>query len=228
MENTVFDLTAAQESLLNAALTHVAFDGWSDACLKAAAVDAGIAPGLVRIMFPRGAVDLAAAYHRRGDREMVARLAASNLAGLRFREKVTLAVRLRLEVADRDVVRRGMALFSLPPHMATGAALVWGTADAIWTALGDTSTDVNWYTKRATVSGVYSATVLYWLGDESAGRAATWGFLDRRIEDVMRFEKAKADFRASPLAKILAGPLKLLDRIKAPASVPTDLPGQKG
>ena len=228
MENTAFDLTAAQESLLNAALTHVAFDGWSDACLKAAAVDAGIAPGLVRIMFPRGAVDLAAAYHRRGDREMLARLVTSNLAGLRFREKVTLAVRLRLEVADRDVVRRGMALFSLPPHMATGAALVWGTADAIWTALGDTSTDVNWYTKRATLSAVYSACVLYWLGDTSEGQAETWGFLDRRIEDVMRFEKAKADFRASPLARILAGPLKLLDRIKAPASVPDDLPGQKG
>lgn len=228
MENTAFDLTAAQESLLNAALTHVAFDGWSDACLKAAAVDAGIAPGLVRILFPRGAVDLAAAYHRRGDREMLARLAASTHAGLRFRERVTLAVRLRLEVADRDVVRRGMALFSLPPHMATGAALVWGTADAIWTALGDTSTDVNWYTKRATLSAVYSASVLYWLGDTSEGHAETWGFVDRRIADVMWFEKTKADFRASPLARILAGPLKLLDRIKAPASVPDDLPGQKG
>ena len=105
---------------------------------------------------------------------------------------------------------------------------MWGTADAIWTALGDSSRDVNWYTKRLTLSAVYSATVLYWLGDQSDGHADTWAFLDRRIEDVMRFEKAKADFRASPWGKMLAGPLKRLDAIRAPAAANDDLPGWKG
>ena len=228
MENNGIDPTATRESLLDAALTHVAFDGWSEAALKAAAADTGIDLGLARVLFPRGAVDLAVAYHRRGDRLMLERLAATDLSALRFRERVTAAVRYRLEAADRDAVRRGAALFALPQHMAMSAGLIWGTADAIWTALGDTSQDLNWYSKRAILSAVYSGCVLYWLGDESEGRADTWAFLDRRIEDVMRFEKTKADFRASALAKVLAGPLKLLDRIKAPAPVPADLPGQKG
>ena len=228
MENTGTELSAAQNALLDAALAHVVFDGWSEVCLRAAAEDSGTAPGLVPVLFPRGAIDLAAAYHRRGDRQMLMRLAERDLVALRFRERVTLAVRLRLEAADRDVVRRGMSLFSLPQNMTTGAALVWGTADAIWKALDDSSSDVNWYTKRATLSAVYAATVLYWLGDDSEGRVETWGFLDRRIEDVMRFERTKADFRGSALAKVLAGPLRLLDRIKAPAPVPADLPGQKG
>jgi ubiquinone biosynthesis protein COQ9 len=216
-----------REALLDAALSHVPFDGWSDATLRAAAADAGVAPALARSLFPRGGVDLALAYHARGDRAMVRRLAETDLAGFRFRDRVALAVRLRLEDADRELVRRGSTLFALPQHAADGARAVWGTADAIWTALGDTSEDGNWYSKRAILSGVYSSTVLYWLGDTSEGAAETWAFLDRRIEDVMRFEATKARIKASPvLNPVLGLPLRLLERLKKPRSA--DLPGNAG
>lgn len=228
MKNSETGGKSMEESLLNAALSHVVFDGWSDATLRAAAADADLSPEVARIWFPQGGVDLARAYHRRGDAEMVAALAAQDLAGMRFRDRIAFAVRVRLDHADRDAVRRGSALFALPQNMVSGAGLIWGTADAIWTALGDTSRDFNWYSKRATLSAVYSATVLYWLGDESDGHQATWDFLDRRIEDVMRFEKSKADLKASPLVKMFKGPLDLVARIKAPEPVPADLPGQKG
>ena len=93
-------------------------------------------------------------------------------------------------------------------------------------ALGDTSTDINWYTKRATLSGVYSATVLYWLGDDSPGNAATWDFLDRRIDDVMSIEKMKAKLRENPVSKaLLAGPMKLMEKVRMP-KMPDDLPGR--
>jgi ubiquinone biosynthesis protein COQ9 len=211
--------------LVDAALPHVAFDGWSQATLQAAISDSGLAPGLARALVPRGAVDLALAYHRLGDRRMAEALAARDLSVLRFRDRVALAVRLRLEGSDREVVRRGTALFALPGHAAQGAAAIWGTADAIWTALGDTSQDVNWYSKRTILSAVYGATVLYWLGDDSPDQAATWAFLDRRIENVMQFEKVKAGFRANPLGRaLLAGPLKVLERIHAPQQR-HDLPG---
>ena len=96
-----------------------------------------------------------------------------------------------------------------------------------WTDVRDSSADVNWYTKRLTLSSVYSATVLYWLGDNSPNHQDTWTFLDRRIENVMQFEKFKAQVNANPLAKqLLAGPNWLLSKIKAPSGVPTvDLPG---
>lgn len=213
--------------LLDAALPHVAFDGWSEATFRAAA--AGLSPELARAQCPRGALDLAVAYHRLGDRAMEAALAAEDLSALRLRERVARAVRIRLDGADREIVRRGAALFALPQHAPTGAGLVWGTADAIWRALGDTSDDINWYTKRATLAAVYSATVLFWLGDESEGHEATWAFLDRRIEGVMRFEEAKARLKASPLiGRMLAGPLKALGRVRPPAGAPWDLPGRIG
>ena len=212
--------------VLDAALAHVPFDGWSERTLQAAIGDAGVPAALARSLFPRGGVDLALAYHAAGDAEMAARLAAKDLTALRFRDRIALAVRTRLELADRELVRRGTTLFALPTHAADGARAIWGTADRIWTALGDNARDLNWYTKRATLSGVYAATVLYWLGDESSGHQATWEFLDRRIEQVMQFEKLKAGMRENPLGKAwMSGPGKILESIRAPR-LRDDLPGR--
>ncbi len=206
-----------KDQLLDAALMHVPFDGWSPATFNAAIKDSGLDPALARAVCPRGAVDLAVAYHRRGDAKMLEGLAQADLSQMRFRDRIAKAVRLRLEAGDREAIRRGSTLFALPHHAPEGAGLLWETCDKIWTALGDTSDDVNWYSKRATLSGVYSATLLYWLGDTSEGHQATWSFLDRRIDDVMQIEKLKAQVRDSPtLSRLMAGPNWLLSHIKAP------------
>ncbi|WP_299348370.1 COQ9 family protein [uncultured Shimia sp.] len=214
-----------KEKLLDAALSYVVFDGWSETTFKAAIAESGVSDVLAQAVCPRGAVDLAVAYHKRGDAAMLARFETEDVSELRYSEKVAALVRFRLEaVEDKETVRRGSALFALPQYAGTGAELIWGTCDAIWTALGDTSEDFNWYTKRATLSGVYGSTVLYWLGDVSEDSQATWEFLDRRIENVMQFEKAKAQFKASPMGKLMQGPLSALERIKKPGPR-GDMPG---
>ncbi len=216
------------DRLLDAALGHVPFDGWSEATFRAAVTESGTEPALARAACPRGAVDLAVAFHRRGDDAMVARLRATDLSAMRFRDRVAAAVRFRLEaVDDREVVRRGTTLFALPQHAADGARLVWGTADLIWDTLGDTADDLNWYSKRAILSGVYASTVLYWLGDMTPGHAATWEFLDRRIDGVMQFEKVKKAANDSPVLKpFLALPNWLAKQVRPPMKGPrADLPG---
>lgn len=210
-----------KDHLLDASLDHIPFDGWSEATFQAAVRDAGIDPTMAKAVCPRGAVDLAIAYHHRGDALMLERLKVADLTEMRFRDRIAAAVQFRLEaVGDKEAVRRGTTLFALPTHAADGAKLIWGTVDAIWTALGDTSDDVNWYTKRATLGTVYSATVLYWLGDNDPDHAPTWAFLDRRIDNVMQIEKLKAQVRESPtLSKLMAGPNWLLGQIKAPQNL---------
>ena len=208
---------SAADRLLDAALLHVPFDGWSDAVLAAAAQDAGLDLALAQAIYPRGGLDLALAYHRRGDAQMLAAMQGADLDAMRYRDRVIFAVRARLEAADRESVRRAATLMALPQNAPEAARAMWATADAIWTALGDTSEDGNWYSKRAILSAVYSATVLYWLGDSSDGTADTWAFLDRRIEDVMRFEKTKAQVRASPvLSGVFAVPLKIMETLRKP------------
>ena len=222
--------TSTKDILLDAALMHVPFDGWSDTALAAALADTGLDATVAKAVFPRGPVDMALAYHARGDAQMLAALQAADLGDMRFRDRIANAVRLRLEaVEDKELVRRGMTLFALPPYAADGSRALWQTADHIWQALGDTSQDVNWYTKRATLSAVYSATVLYWLGDTSEDDAATWAFLDRRIDNVMQIESLKAKARANPaLSRLLQGPLGLLGRIRAPGQAGHAMPGRWG
>ena len=94
----------------------------------------------------------------------------------------------------RDVARRALAVLALPQHVARAARLGWRGVDTIWRAAGDIATDWNHYTKRAILLGVYAATVTVFLDDESERWADTRAFLARRIDGVMRFEKAKAGF----------------------------------
>lgn len=220
-------MTDPKIRLIEAALSHVTFDGWSDATLEAAAQDVDMPVAEAKALFPRGAVDLALGYHHWGDDQMAAIMASADLDEMRYRERVVFAIRKRLELADKEAVRRGSTLFSLPQNAGDGAKAIWQTADRIWECLGDTSRDVNWYTKRMTLSAVYSAVVLFWLGDDSDEQQATWEFLDRRIENVMQFEKTKAKLRENPLVKsFLDGPGSVLDRIKAPGSGTGGFPGQ--
>ncbi len=214
--------TAVIEAMIDASLPHVAFDGWSEATFRAAIRDSATDPITAEMHFPRRGVDLALAFHRRGDRLMIEELKRRDLASLRVRERIIEAVKIRLQVTgDRESVRRGTTLFSLPQNAPLGAQAIWGTCDAIWTALGDTSRDGNWYTKRATLAGVYSATVLFWLGDDSPDQSDTWAFLDRRIDDVMRIEKMKAKVRENPLLRtVFAGPTWLMSQVKAPIRPP--------
>lgn len=213
---------------LDAALMHVPFDGWSAASMDATREELDLSPAEVNALFPRGALDLALAYHQHGDDEMIARLESADLDEMRFRDRIAAGVQFRLEVADKDLVRKGMAFFAMPQNASEGAAALWRTSDAIWNCLGDTSRDFNWYTKRTTLSAVYSSTVLFWLGDESADNAQTWAFLDRRIDNVMQFEKLKGQARGSKVFQaLMSGPNRILDTIKAPSrATNTNYPGR--
>ncbi|MDO5648335.1 COQ9 family protein [Paracoccus sp. (in: a-proteobacteria)] len=210
-----------RDALLDAALIHVPFDGMNDRALMAGARDLGIPDQMARVHFPEGGAALAAAYHRRADAELARMLADTPLDG-RFRDKVAQAVWLRLGLVDRELVRAGATVLALPHHAGLAAKLVWETADVIWRALGDTSDDVNWYSKRATLSAVISASVLFWLGDDSDGQADTRAFIDRRIDGVMRFEGVKANLRKLPGMDMLTR--AAFGWIRAPQ--PRDLPGR--
>lgn len=221
--------TTDRARLLQAILPHVPFEGWSDAAFAAAAADCGLTPARARAAAPRRAVDLAIDQHRAGDAVMVAAVRAADLASLRFRDRVAWALRARLAaVPDREAVRRAGVLFALPHLAPDGARLIWGTADAVWTALGDTSAELNWYTKRTTLSGVWAAVVLFWLGDDSLNGQATDAFIDRRIDEVMRFEKLKAQVNDFGPLKPLTGALgRLAAMVRAPVRMPdADLPGR--
>lgn len=214
-------MTTERDRLIEAALNHVIFEGMGDKAVTEGARDIGMSPALARVHLPRGGADLAAAYHRRGDQDLRDWLHETPPQG-RFRDRVVDTVMHRLSLSSREMARAGAVLLALPQNAGLGARLIWETADAVWDGLGDRSEDVNWYSKRATLSTVYGATALYWLGDDSPEAEDTRAFLERRIEGVMRFEKVKGRLAAVPGVTSLLG--LATGWIRRPATAPR--PGQ--
>lgn len=188
---------ALKEAVLMAALEHVPFDGFTDAVLARAGKEAGADETALARLFPDGPLSLVEAFSGWADKEMEARLAKAKLPAKKIRERIKTAVLARLEILapHKEAARRAAAFLTLPPHAPLALKLLYRTADAVWRTAGDTSTDFNFYTKRAILAGVYSATLMRWFTDESEDESDTAAFLSRRIEEVMRFEKFKAEMK---------------------------------
>ncbi len=181
----------ARDALVDAALPNVAFDGWSETTLARAAEEAGLSEGEVQLYCPAGILDLIETWTRRCDAAARAEIEAN--PANRIRDKVSQAVLIRLAQYDghEEAAARARARLLLPDGLDRGARLVWASSHTIWSAIGDKSTDANFYSKRAILSGVYASTFAIWLEDDSEGRTKTAEFLDRRIDNVMQFEKVK-------------------------------------
>ena len=203
-------LEALREQILLAALPNVPFDGWTLGVLRAAARNAGLDPADALRAFPRGPIDAIAYWSALADRRMAEALAERNLPELSVRERVATAIRVRFEQAApyREALRRALSVLAMPQNAAVAARSLYRTVDAIWYACGDRATDFNFYTKRGLLAGVYSASLLYWLNDESEGFNETWAFIDRRIADVMVIPRVQADI--GRVVAHLPNPFRLL------------------
>ncbi|MEI9887285.1 MAG: COQ9 family protein [Rhizomicrobium sp.] len=205
------DESALKAALLEAALKHAVFDGFSDKALARAAAETGAGKGALARLFPEGPLSLVEAFSQAADAQMEKSLAAMDLKAMKIRARIAAAVTARIEAVrpHKEAARRAAAFLTLPPHAALGARLVWRTVDAMWRAVGDTATDFNFYTKRGILAGVYSATLMRWFTDTSAGETDTDKFLAERIENVMAFEKFKTQAsqifdRLPPLSDVFA------------------------
>ncbi len=173
------------------------FDGWNETALVAAAEMAGVDVDVARLAFPGGsgqAMDMIEAWVTSVDVAMEEALPPETLAELKIRERIRALVAFRLEAVEHidEAVRRAMAIMAMPQNAPRSLKLGWRSADIMWRLAGDTATDYNHYTKRAILAGIYSATLAVFVNDDSEGKAKTYEFLDRRIDGVMKFEKAKA------------------------------------
>jgi len=198
-----------RDRLIEAMLPDVAFDGWSQAALRVASRRLGMTAEEAAALFPRGAPDLVAGFSSWADRRMLDWLEAAppEAPGTSARIKRALGLRFEVVAPWREAVRRGLAVLALPPHAALGLRLVYETVDGIWYAAGDTATDFSFYTKRATLAGVYAGALLYWLEDRSEDFAETRAFIDRRLGEVARFGAARERMEAA--LERLPNPLRL-------------------
>ena len=175
------------------------FDGWTGKAVDSVASRLGVDPAQARLAFPKGQAAMIDRYIQEVDRALEASFAPADLAAMKIRERIRALVWRRLEIMGpaREAVRRALAILAMPQNLPLALRISWRSTDLMWRLAGDTSTDFNHYTKRMTLGAVYGSTLVAWLDDETEGWAETAAFLDRRIDDVMKFEKWKAGWRGS-------------------------------
>jgi ubiquinone biosynthesis protein COQ9 len=175
------------------------FDGWTRQAVDSAAGQLGVDPVQARLAMPKTQAGMIDVYIQEIDRALEAWFTPKRLQGMKIREKIRSLVWHRLEIMGpaREAVRRALAILSMPQNLPLAVRISWRSVDLMWRIAGDTSTDFNHYTKRMTLGAVYGSTLLVWLDDQSENWSETAAFLDRRIDDVMRFEKFKAEWRGS-------------------------------
>ena len=196
---------------------HAAFDGWGEAALAMAAGELGVPADRARLAFPGGAAEMIDAWFDWIDKAMLDAFPPEKIAEMKIRDRIRnlLLFRLQTLAPYREALRRALAILAAPRNAPQGASLAWRSADRIWRLAGDTASDFNHYSKRAILIGVYGSTTMIFLDDASEDMAETRAFLDRRIEDVMRFEKFKARWRGSGAR--LPSLSRFLGRLRYPA-----------
>jgi ubiquinone biosynthesis protein COQ9 len=193
------------------------FDGWGDTALAAAATRAGVDPDVAKLAFDGGAMQMIESWIDAIDAAMIVELPREKLGEMKIRERIRTLVQFRLDQAlgREEALRRALAVMAMPQNVARSIRTGWRSADLMWRLAGDTATDYNHYTKRTILAGLYSATLAVFVEDNSEDKAETRAFLDRRIDGVMKFEKAKA--------RLLGGEgerfdvLRFLGRLRYPA-----------
>jgi ubiquinone biosynthesis protein COQ9 len=187
----VIERSEERDQALRAALPHVAALGWTRAALSAGLRDLGLDPVEQDWLFPRGPIEAVEAWCDLADREMEEAARAEDLLALRIPDRIRRVIELRLEMNEphREAIRRALALQSLPWNVPSAMRTVARTMDAMWAAAGDTSADLSWYTRRATLVGIYGATLAFWMQDDEPGFPATRAFLGRRLADLARIQR---------------------------------------
>ena len=211
-------LEAVRPQLALAVGEHAVFDGWTQKAVDSAARQLGVDPAVARLAFPKDQPGMVDAYVAAVDSAMAAHFTPEVMAGLKVRERIRELVWFRLQAMGpaREAVRSGLSILAMPQNAVRALGIGWRSADLMWRLAGDTSTDFNHYTKRLTLSALYAATLLAWLDDRSEGWTETSAFLDRRIGDVMRFEKWKAEWRGSSIRRPSLS--RFLGRLRYPPS----------
>ncbi|CAF0922228.1 unnamed protein product [Adineta ricciae] len=94
-----------------------------------------------------------------------------------------LKYRLKLVIPYASTWEQALAQKGLPPNAKRAWKSLLDLASDAWFSIGDTSTDIKWYTKRLSIATIYRSAEIYMLQDKSPDKINTMHFLERHLGD---------------------------------------------
>ena len=185
-----------RKKILKQALIDINTYGFNENMLIHVAENCNLSKGTLGRLFPEGIYELKEYFFNQTDIEMLKKINQVENKAIRIRDKIYNGVIIRLEIfqKNKDSIKHIFVSESSSPIKSIKN--LWNTADLIWRSAGDTSTDYNHYTKRLLLSWVYLSTLLCWFNDKSKNIEETKLFLNRRIDEVLKFGKTSASIKS--------------------------------
>ena len=208
------DIYQLKTSLLLAILPHISQDGWSESAIKKACTDLNVPKAQADLLFPSGPIEMILWFNDYADQNMQKALALENgqLNGLKSKIFRAIQIRLQQNIVYRDAIKKAVGYLLLPWNQKFLFTGLYKTVDSIWLGVNHFPTDFSFYTKRLTLAGIYSSTLLYWLRDTSENYQETWNFLTRRLEDLGKIPVLRQKLMAA--RHYIPSPIRLWQKLK--------------
>ena len=175
-----------KDKIIASALKNINFDGWSEKSILSGFEECNVDKSKYIDFFPNGILDAILHFASYTDRLMLEKYKKTKLDLDRVPEKIKFLLIARFEILNpnKEAVRKSLVIASLPQNAKFAIKSLYETTDVIWRTLGDKATDFSFYTKRGTLAGVYSSTLMSWLGSYDPNLKKLEEFLDRRLDNV--------------------------------------------
>jgi ubiquinone biosynthesis protein COQ9 len=188
----MIDSLTNKKKILKNFLDICVLDGWNNDSLGQSIEEAGFGAEDQNLIFPNAIHSLTDFFIEQGNEEFLIKSKKINFSELRVRNKIKELVRLRLLIeSDNKNALRALLTISKGRRIPALVKNAYKISDLMWSCAGDSSTDFNFYTKRAILSKVFTRTLIYFISDQSKNNEKSWDFLDDQIEKVMKIGEVK-------------------------------------
>jgi len=190
------DLNKTRSDIFDLSMQYIIINGWNNNLFKLITQNNNYKYEEIISLFPNGYVDLLKYFFERLNQELTFSFNNSNFLTLKTHEKIREIILLRLKNYNtkKKIIKRTYFTLLLPINSKIASLLLYKTIDQMWYIAGDSSTDFNYYSKRAILAAIYSSTVLYWINNDYNFKK-TKIFLDNKLLQVFRITRIKRRFK---------------------------------
>jgi ubiquinone biosynthesis protein COQ9 len=172
------------------------FEGWSNNTLEKAAKECGFDSGYLSIIYPGGISEFTNEFITECNDAALKVALDDNFAKLRTTQKVEEIIYRRIGtyhnvLGSIDNVRKFVGYCGNPVNVPGSLRNIYSFSSDVWYLLGDKSTDFNYYTKRISLSAIYTKCMLYSLSDKSDNLTQTKKYIQKSIDGLMKINKLK-------------------------------------
>lgn len=181
--------------VLDKFIDNVSFDGWSQKNLDNSIQALDLQENYRILLFPDGIVGLTDYFVAENNKAFNNSINAEEIQKLRFTDKVIYLIHARInhyhKVLGGAEGFKNFISYCSSHNILNSIGNILKSADEIWYRVGDKSTDFSYYTKRASLSFIYTTAALYSIDDNSLNLEETNNFIKARVAELLKFNKLK-------------------------------------